>query len=223
VVYERTLSSGRSFEIVGVTADHKLQTVGEPPLAAIYFSTTQRPTSYNVVMVRTAGDDTRMLARMREILAGLAPDLLLIDSQTMRAQIAATLFPARVAATLVSIFSVLGLLLAAIGLYGVIAFSVARRTRDIGLRMAVGARPSDVLGMVMRQGLALTLAGTSVGFALAAAATRVVAGALYGIGAADPAAWSAAALVLLLIAGLANFLPARRAMRISPAIALRTE
>jgi ABC-type antimicrobial peptide transport system permease subunit len=141
----------------------------------------------------------------------------------MRGQVDATLFPARVAATLVTIFSALGLLLAAIGLYGVIAFSVARRTRDIGVRMAVGARPADVMAMVMRQGLALAVAGTLVGFLLAAGATRVLAGALYGIGPADPVAWGLAALVLLGIAALANFLPARRAMRIEPSTALRTE
>jgi predicted permease len=223
VVFERTLNSGRSFEIVGVTADHTLQTVGESPQPAIYFATTQRPSGYHVVMVRTSGDEGRLLASMREVLVGLDPNLLLIESQTMRGQVDATLFPARVAATLVTIFSALGLLLAAIGLYGVIAFSVARRTRDIGVRMAVGARPADVMAMVMRQGLALAVAGTLVGFLLAAGATRVLAGALYGIGPADPVAWGLAALVLLGIAALANFLPARRAMRIEPSTALRTE
>ncbi len=223
VVYERTLNSGRSFEIVGISADHKLRTVGESPIPAIYFATTQRPSGYNVVMARTSGDEATALARMREILLALDPNLLLMESDTMRGQVAATLFPVRVAATLVSVFSALGLLLAAIGLYGVIAFTVARRTRDIGIRMAVGARPGDVLAMVMRQGLALALVGTAVGFVLAAVATRVVAGALYGIGVADPIAWGAAALILLSIAALANFLPARRAMRISPSTALRIE
>jgi macrolide transport system ATP-binding/permease protein len=223
VVFERTLDSGRSFEIVGVTADHKLQTVGESPLPAIYFAATQRPSGYHVVMARTSGDEARLLASMRDVLVGLEPALLIMESQTMRGQVAATLFPARVAATLVTIFSALGLLLAAIGLYGVIAFSVARRTRDIGVRMAIGARPADVMSMVMRQGLALAVAGTLVGFLLAAGATRILAGALYGIGAADPVAWGVAAAVLLAIAALANFLPARRAMRIDPSLALRVE
>ncbi|MGE3274063.1 MAG: FtsX-like permease family protein, partial [Vicinamibacterales bacterium] len=129
----------------------------------------------------------------------------------------------RAAATLVGVFSGIGLLLAAIGLYGVIAFAVSRRTREIGVRMAIGARPRDVLGMMMRQGLGIALAGAAAGLVLAAIASRAVAGALYGVGVADPVAWGGSLAVLALIAGLANLIPAWRAMRIDPARALRAE
>jgi predicted permease len=221
IVYERTLGSGRSFEIVGVVANHSLQTVGEAPQPAIYFSTTQRPSGYNVLVARTAGDDGALVSRMRETLVGLEPDLLLMESQTMKAQIQGMLFPVRVAAALVTAFSALGLALAAVGLYGIIAYAVAERTREIGIRMAIGARPGVVVGMVLRQGLALAGAGLLVGSLLGAVATRVVAGTLYGVSGADPVAWGSAAGVLLVAALAANAVPAWRAVRIDPVRALR--
>jgi macrolide transport system ATP-binding/permease protein len=221
IVYERTLDSGRPLEIVGVVADHTLQTVGEAPQPAIYFSTTQRPSGYNVIFARTSGDDRALVARMRETLLALEPDLLLLESQTMKAQMQTMLLPVRVAGVLVSVFSGLGLLLAGIGLYGIIAFAVTQRTREIGIRMAIGASQGAVLKLVMRQGLGLAIAGLAVGLLLGAAATRIVAGALYGVGVADPFAWSAAAGVLLFAAILANAIPAYRAVRIDPVAALR--
>jgi macrolide transport system ATP-binding/permease protein len=223
VVYERTLDSGRTFEIVGVVADHKQQSVGEPPLPTIYRATTQRPSGFNVIVARTSGDEQALLGRMRETLLALEPGLLFLDNQTMNAQVSATLFPVRAAAVLLTVFSALALLLASIGLYGVIAFAVTRRTREIGIRLAIGAPRRSVLAMVMRQGLILATVGLGAGLVLAAAATRIVAGGLYGTGAYDPVAWTAASVVLLAIAALANFIPARRAMRIDPVDALRTE
>jgi predicted permease len=223
VVYERRLDSGRPLEIVGVVADHTLQTVGEAPQPAIYFATTQRPGGYNVIVARTSGDDRALVLRMRDTLLSLEPDLLLMDSQTMRSQIQTMLFPVRVATMLVSVFSGLGLLLAGIGLYGIIAFAVAQRTREIGIRMAIGASPGAVLRLVMRQGLGLAAAGLTVGLLLGAAATRVVSGALYGVGVADPIAWGAAAGVLLGAAILANAVPAYRAVRTDPVRALRMD
>ena len=220
-VYERTLNSGRSFEVVGVVANHTLQTVGETPQPAIYFSTTQRPSGYNVIVARTAGDDGALVSRMRETLLGLEPDLLLMESQTMKGQMQGMLFPVRVAAVLVTAFSGLGLALAAVGLYGIIAFAVAQRTREIGIRMAIGARPATVVRLVLRQGLALAAVGLAIGSLLGALATRIVAGALYGVSVADPVAWGAAAAVLLAAAMLANAIPAYRAVRIDPVRALR--
>jgi len=223
VVFQRTLDSGRSYEIVGVVADHAQQTVGEAAAPAIYFSTTQQPSAFNVVVARTSGGDTDLVARMRATLLSLEPDLLLLESQTMTAQIQTMLFPVRVAGVLVSVFSGLGLLLAGIGLYGIIAFAVTQRTREIGIRMAIGATASSVVALVLRQGLGLAIGGLAVGALLSAAATRVVAGALYGVGVADPVAWGAAAAVLLGMAALANAIPTYRAVRIDPVKALRRE
>ena len=220
-VYERTLNSGRAFEIVGVVANHTLQTVGETPQPAIYFASTQRPSGYNVIVARTASDDGALVSRMRETLLGLEPDLLLMESQTMKGQMQGMLFPVRVAAALVTAFSGLGLALAAVGLYGIIAFAVAERTREIGIRMAIGARPAAVVRLVLRQGLGLAAAGLVVGSLLGALATRMVAGALYGVSVADPIAWGTAAAVLLAAAMAANAVPAYRAVRIDPVRALR--
>jgi predicted permease len=222
-VFERTLDSGRPIDIVGVVSDHKLQTVGEAAGPAIFLPTTQRPASYQVVLARTRGDDAALVHDLRRTLQSLEPGLLLMEQQTMRQQIAATLFPVRVAATLVGVFSGLALLLAAIGVYGVIAFSVSRRTREIGIRMAIGARPAAVLRLVVRQGLTLAAIGLVIGSGLAALATQALAGALYGVSAADPVAWGSAAGLLLGIAALANLIPARRAMRIDPTRALRAD
>lgn len=163
IVYERTLNSDQSFEIVGVVADHKLQTVGEAPQAAIYFPKPQRPSGFNVLVVRTGADEGVLLAQMRTMLIDMEPNLLLIESQTMRGQISTTLLPIRIAASLVTVFSGLGLLLAAIGLYGVIAYAVSRRTREIGIRIAIGAPSASVLALVMRRGLMLISLGLGLG------------------------------------------------------------
>ena len=144
-------------------------------------------------MARTSGDESALVSQMRQALLGLEPDLLLMESQTMKAQMQGMLFPVRVAATLVTAFSALGLALAAVGLYGIIAFAVTQRTKEIGIRMAVGARPGTVVRLVLRQGLKLAVAGLGAGALLGAAATSVLAGMLYGVSSADPVAWAGAA------------------------------
>jgi putative ABC transport system permease protein len=157
----------------------------------------------------------------REVLA-LEPNAVFLDNQTMEAQVDATLLPARLAAQTIGLVGLVATILAAVGLYGVIAYSVGRRTREIGIRMALGAAPGDVLKMVMGQGIGLAAAGIAIGLALSFAAARAISAALYDVGAADPAAWLTAVAVLLGSAALANYLPARRAARVDPSTALRT-
>jgi ABC-type antimicrobial peptide transport system permease subunit len=141
----------------------------------------------------------------------------------MEAQIAATLLPVRVGMWVVSAVGGVALLLAAVGLYGVIAYSVSRRTREIGIRVALGARPGTVVSLVLRQGLLVAAAGLAIGGLLAIVATRALAGMLYRVSLADPIAWSGAAAAILGAAVVANLLPARRAARVDPAVALRSE
>jgi ABC-type antimicrobial peptide transport system permease subunit len=164
-----------------------------------------------------------LLAAMRRELLAIAPGLVFMSSSTMAQNMGTSLMPARVGAMLAIAFGGLGTLLAAIGLYGVIAFSVARRTREIGVRMAIGANPRDVLAMVMRQGFSIVLIGLIAGSLLAAGAASALRGVLYGITPFDPIAWGLAMTAMIAAAGFANLIPARRAMRVDPMTALRTE
>jgi macrolide transport system ATP-binding/permease protein len=211
------------YTVIGVTRDHRVHTVAENPTPYLHFSALQRPSRFNHLLARTSGDAEALVFAMRRELLTLEPGLVFISSSTMEKSLETSLLPARVGAVLAAGFGGLGTLLAAIGLYGVIAFSVTRRTREIGVRMAVGADRRRVLGLIMRQGLVLVVIGAVAGLALAAAAARMLSGVLYGVGAFDPFAWTMAIGVLAAAAALANFVPALRAMRVNPVTALRAE
>jgi len=221
--FRSRVSDGPEFQIVGVVADHKVNSVGEAPTPFLHLARAQRPNSYSAIVARTRGDASSLLRDMRRVLLALEPNIVFIENQTMEAEVGSTLFPIRASAWLVSVVGAMATLLAAIGLYGVIAYSVSRRTREIGIRMALGAKPSAVLRQVMRHGLLVAVGGLAIGSALAAAAARLIAGALYGVGIADPVSWLTAIALLLSISALANFIPAWRAARVDPSIALRTE
>jgi predicted permease len=213
----------RVYRIVGVVADHKRHGVLESASPFIYYAEAQRPSRYNFLLARTSGDAGALLATMRRELLSMEPGLVFMVSNTMRDNLEATLLPARVGAVLATAFGGLGTLLAGIGLYGVIAFSVTRRTREIGVRMALGAQPAGVLSMVMRQGLAIVAIGLVGGGVLAAGAATALRGLLYGITPFDPIAWGLAIAAMLIAATIANYVPARRAMRVDPVTALRTD
>jgi putative ABC transport system permease protein len=212
-------SQSRTYRIVGVNRDHKQHGVLERPAPFAYFADTQRPNpTYKFILARATGGAESLLAGMRRELLAMEPGLVFMANSTMEQNMGASLMPA-----LAGAFGGLGTLLAAIGLYGVIAFSVARRTREIGVRMAVGANPAAVLSMVMRQGFAIVGIGLVVGALLAAGAALALRGVLYGITPFDPVAWGFAIAAMVMASGLANFVPARRAMRIDPITALRIE
>lgn len=214
---------GPAFEIVGVADDYKVRTIGETPQPYVHFAYSQLKSPYQVLMVRSRMDAHQTLAEVRRELLSMEPNLTFLDNQTMDDQVSIVLYPARAAAWVVSIVGMVAMLLAAIGLYGVIAYSVARRTREIGIRMALGARPASVLGLVLRQGMTVAIAGLVVGSLLAILAARAVSGALYGISAADPLAWLGAVGTILLISTAANIIPARRAAAVAPSVALRSD
>ena len=214
---------GPPFQIVGVSADHKVLTLSEPPTPFLQIPRNQRPNSYSAIVARTRGDANALLRDMRRELLTLDPNLVFVENQTMEMEVDATLFPMRASAWLVSGVGLVAMLLAAIGLYGVIAYSVARRTREIGIRIALGARRGAVVGLVMQQGLLVASAGLAAGCVLAAVAARMIRGLLYGVTAADPIAWLAAAALLLAVSALANLIPAWRASSVDPSEALRIE
>jgi predicted permease len=214
---------GEKYEVVGVSRDHRVFAVNERPAPYLHFAAAQRPARYNYVVARTRGDAGQLLAAVRREMLALEPGLVFIGSNTMASNLELSLLPQRTGALLALGFGGVGTLLAAIGLYGVIAFSVARRTREIGVRVAIGAATSDVLGLVLRQGLTLALIGTAVGVILAAVIARLLSGLLYQVGPFDVLAWMAALAVLFAAAVAANLVPARRAIRVDPVTALRTE
>ena len=217
-------TQSRTYRIVGVNRDHKQHGVLEKPYPFAYFADSQRPNpTYKYIVARTSGGADALLATMRRELLSMESSLVFMGNSTMEQNMGTSLMPARVGAMLATAFGGLGTLLAAIGLYGVIAFSVARRTREIGVRMALGARPQAVLSMVMRQGFAIVAIGLGVGAVLAGGAATALRGLLYGITPFDPIAWGLAIAAMIAAAAFANFLPARRAMRVDPMAALRME
>jgi predicted permease len=213
----------RTYRVVGVVSNHKRHGVLEAASPMVYFADAQRVGKFKNIVARTTGSADTLLTEMRRELLALEPSLVFMSSATMMQHVGSSLMPARVGAILATGFGGLGTLLAAIGLYGVIAFSVARRTREIGVRMAIGAKPNQVMSMVMRQGFSIVAFGLVAGALLAAAAASALQGLLYGISPFDPIAWGLAVSAMMFAAGLANFVPARRAMRIDPVTALRTE
>jgi predicted permease len=219
--------AGPPIEIVGVSANHKVVTLSEAPTPFLQMPRTQRPGAYAAIVARTAGDASALLRDMRQALLAINPDVVFIENQTLEMQVDATLFPMRASAWLVSGVGLVAMLLASIGLYGVIAYSVARRTKEIGIRVALGARRGAVIGMVMQQGLLVAAAGLVAGCAAAGVAAflaaRMIAGVLYSVGVADPFSWFGAAALLLAVSALANLIPAWRASRVDPSEALRSE
>jgi predicted permease len=217
-----TVTGGRRrYEIVGVSADYKVRSVSEAPTPYVHFAATQRPASYNTLIARTTGDADVVLAAIRRELLAMEPRLVFINQTTMERTFAATLLPTRVGSMLAAGFGGLGTLLAAIGLYGVVAFAVSQRTKEIGIRVALGAERGDVLRMILRQGSVLVIVGGLAGAAIAAGASVLLGRVLYGVGAADPVAWLSAIAVLIAAAVAAHLLPTLGAMRIDPARTLR--
>ena len=175
------------------------------------------------LVVRTAGDPITVAAAVRRETRALDPAMPMFEVETLATQVAASLREERLLATLSSGFGLLALLLACLGLYGVLSYAVAQRTKEIGIRMALGAERRDALWLVLRDALRLVLIGAALGIPAALAAARLVASQLFGINAADPGAIVVATLVLLVVAAVAGYLPARRATRVDPLVALRVE
>jgi predicted permease len=188
-----------------------------------YFPLYQTPETAAFLVARTNGDPVALSAVIREAVHGVDPGQPVSDLKTMDSRIALSLGPRRSAVTLLTVFAVMALTLAAVGLFGLVRYNVAQRTQEIGVRMALGATQSDVLRMVLGEGLRLVLAGVIGGLIAAFALTRVLAGLLYGVSATDPATFAGMAVVLTLVALFASWLPARRATRVDPLVALRYE
>ena len=213
----------RDYTIVGVVPTGKYQRLGEDPTAFMYFSNHQRFNSGLTVVIATKGDPNALIPALRAIVTSLDPALPLANVQSLERHLGIALLPARLTGAVLGVFGALGLLLAAIGMYGVMAYSVSQRTREIGIRMAIGAATTDVVRLVMRQGMTLVAIGGVIGMAGAFAASRALGGVLYGGGENDLATFVAVPVTLALVALVATWIPARRAAGTDPLLALRQE
>lgn len=216
-------SKGDYLQVVGVTRDIKYHQLAEAPLFFGYRPLSQRYRSVLTLHVRTVGDPSAVISQVRSEVKALDPDLPLTDLKTMQEHMSLPLAPAKLFAWLSSGFGILTLLLAAIGLYGVIAYLVGSRTHEIGIRMALGAQTAGVRKLIIGQGMRLALTGIALGLIAAIALTRVLASLLYGVSATDPVTLIGVAVLLAGVALIACYIPARRATKIDPLVALRYE
>jgi ABC-type antimicrobial peptide transport system permease subunit len=214
--------TGPAFEIVGVVRDVKYRMLREDAGPSFYYSVLQSQRPRNGVMhVRTAGDPSALIEMLRRTLADVDSAVPVTTARTLRSQMMFNVNDERVAMTIGLALALAALLLAAVGLYGAMSYSVAQRTREIGVRLALGAVPAHVRRIVIGQGLRLALAGSAVGLALGFWAGTLVESRLYGVRAGDVTSFAVSAGVLTVVALIACWAPARRAMRVDPVVALR--
>ncbi len=210
-------------EIVGVVGDSRLNGLANPVEETVYISYEQQQRLVMSVVVRTAMAPAALANSVRKEMLAIDPELPVSDLRPMDRVISDSLLPQRLAMAMVTIFACIALLLGIVGIYGLTALLVNQRTREIGIRMALGARPSDVLWLILRRGFIIVTAGLSLGIFGAWILTRGMAGLLYGVSSSDPIVFIAVPLLLAASASLASYLPARRATRIDPMSALRYE
>jgi macrolide transport system ATP-binding/permease protein len=214
---------GPFLQIVGVAKDGKYFNIGEAPRAFLYRPMLQSYDGYATLVVRTTGDPSGMISSVRSAVQSLDENMPLFDVKTMSDHMRLSLFPARVAAAILGGFGLLALILAAIGIYGVTAYSVAQRTREIGIRMALGANWASVSRMIVGQGLRLAAIGLAIGLTVALVLTRLMSDLLFGVSPTDPVTYAAILIILGGVAVAACLVPARRAAKVDPMIALRQD
>ena len=218
-----TLDGSTAFEVVGVVNDIRQRAIAEPAQPTIYLDNLQNSRVKTTLVARTRGEPLAMANAMREVIWSLDREQTITTIFTFDDSMRLALGRPRLLTVLLGAFGVFGVLLGALGLYGVLAYLVSQRQREIGLRLALGAAPAAVLGLFVRYGLRLALVGMAIGLAGALAVSRFVGAVLYGVKPTDPATLAAVAAMLLAVAALATWLPARRAAAVQPLEALRAE
>ena len=210
-------------EIIGVVGDVKYESLTDDPAPAVYFPHAELAYSFMTIAIRTDGDPVALAPAVQREIRSLDPNQPVSDVRTMNQVMSETVSRTRFNTVLLSLFAGLATLLSAVGIFGVMNYSVALRTREIGLRLAVGAQPRQVLVLILKQGLVLTVIGVVTGLAAAFALTRLLSGLLFGVAAGDVSTLASISLLLIVVSLVACYLPARRAMRIDPLQALRYE
>jgi predicted permease len=218
----RTSPERQAWQIVGVARDGKYWTIGEDPQAFVWFPIGNQ-LAFNYLLVRTSARPETVIGAIRGEFRNLDPNLPVTDVKPLTEHMNLSLFPARAIAALLAAFGLLALALAAIGIFGVMSYAVSQRTREIGIRMALGAGAKEIFMLIVGHGLLLTLIGVGVGLALALVGTRFLSSLLYSLSAIDPLTFAGVTLLLVAVAFLACYFPARRAMKTDPMVALRFE
>ena len=214
---------GPFIQVAGICRDGKYWSIGEAPTPFVYSPLSQSYDGALTLAIRTDGDPRALATAVRSRIADLDAALPVFDVKTFSEHLGISLFPQRIAATVSASLGLLALLLSAVGIYGVTAYSVSQRTREIGIRMALGAGRPDILKLMLRQGLKLAAIGLGIGLAFAFAFTRLMDSVLYGVSATDAITFATVSLVLAGVALAACFVPARRATKVDPMVALRYE
>jgi ABC-type antimicrobial peptide transport system permease subunit len=220
--------AGVLYQIVGVAKDTKSRTIGEQQRPVLYRSINQSVASDPsqdgyTVMARYEGNPSTLTKAMEDQIHALDPSLAIFNTQTMEEHMRDALFLPRLVGTLFSVFGCVGLLLASVGLYGVMSYSVSQRTKEIGVRMALGARAAEVQKMVVRSGMRLALLSIVLGLPLALAAAKLATSVLYGVQPWDVATFTVVPLLLIAVSLVACWIPSRRASRVDPMVALRSD
>jgi len=218
-----TMEESGKLEIVGIVRDAKYNRLREGAPPTMYVPYQQNRTFGPTFEVRTAGDPGAVIGPIRETMRQIDPNLPLTNVSTQLEQIERRLLQERAFAQALSWFGLLALVLAAIGLFGLMSYGVARRTNEIGIRMALGAQRLNVLGLIMRESMILVGAGVAIGLAVAASTSRLIRSLLFGLAPTDAVSMLAAVAIMVIVAGIAGYLPARRASRVDPLVALRVE
>jgi macrolide transport system ATP-binding/permease protein len=212
-----------TFEVVGVARNTKYRDLREAPRMTFYLPLAQSYRPSMNLMVRTTGEPSEIAPSVQARLRAIEPTLTVFNTRTLFEHVGRSLYVERMESLLLTFFGILALTLTAIGIYGVVAYSVAQRTREVGIRMALGAQKRDVLKLILAQGVALVAWGTGLGLIACYWLSRLVSSQLYGISAYDPATLASVVAVLIVVALLATYIPARRATKVDPLVALRYE
>jgi putative ABC transport system permease protein len=215
--------NARWFTIVGVVRDTKRQGIDQPVRIESWMPLAQMPSGSMDVVLRTTGAPLALSNAVREAVWSLDRDLPIPSIQTIEQILSERVAQRRLNMLLLGLFAMVALILAAVGIYGVMNYAVTQRTNEIGVRIALGAQSGDVIGLVLKQGMALTLVGVAIGLIATFAMTRLMTSLLFGVSATDPITFAAIAALLIAVAILACWIPARRATKVDPMVALRYE
>jgi putative ABC transport system permease protein len=212
---------GHAREIVGIVGDERFHGLTEAAPAAVYTPLAQTPTAALTLLVRTVGDPAQVAGAVRHEVWGVDSDIALFDVGTMQAALSESVARQRFTMMLLVVFGVAATVLALLGVYGVLSYTVAQRTGEMGIRVALGARRSAIVRLILRRAAVLVVVGLAIGLGVSLAGSRVLAHLLFGIGATDPVTYAAASVAIVAVALGASYLPARRAAGVEPGVALR--